>query len=169
MVSTAFLLTVIAYACYFRKTPGFSLEFHINRNTVYIFIFYAIIVIILQVIAFFITQYKYPSTPAEFSVFLVIIAVIIAPVFEEFFFRGCLLGGLKQLFKKDITACIITSIVFCAMHTQYDELSYFLILFISSLLMSHLKLRTNGLLYPISLHSIMNLSFIIINTQNIYR
>lgn len=169
MVSTEFSLAIIAYFFYFRHYPGFSLRIHSSQNILHIFLFYAIIVVALQLLAFFIVQHNTPSAPTRFPALLIIILIIIAPIYEEFFFRGCLLGGLNLIIKRNITAGVITSLVFCAMHTQYNDLFYFLVLFISSLLMAHMRLRTNGLIYPMALHSIMNLSFVIINTQSVYR
>ncbi|HAV1719536.1 TPA: CPBP family intramembrane metalloprotease, partial [Enterobacter hormaechei subsp. steigerwaltii] len=154
MVSTEFSLAIIAYFFYFRNYPGFSLRIRSSQNILHIFMFHAIIVVALQLLAFFIVQHNTPSAPTRFPVLLIIILTIIVPIYEEFFFRGCLLGGLNLIFKKNITTGVITSIVFCAMHTQYNELFYFLFLFISSLLMAHMRLRTNGLIYPIALHSI---------------
>lgn len=169
MVGAEILIAVLAYFFCFRKLSGFSLQIYASRKILYLLSFYIFIVVFLQFIAFFIIQNNYPSPPAHFSVLLVILLVIVAPVYEEFFFRGCLFGGLSLLLKNNIIAGVVTSIIFCAMHTQYSEFYDFLVLFISSLFMVHMRLRTNGLLYPIILHGTMNLAFVIINAQNIYR
>lgn len=169
MVGSEFLLALLSYFLYLRRLPDFSLRMRGFKNVLKIFFSYALFIISLQFIAFFIIQEQNSSPPTNLPILSVIILTIIVPVYEEIFYRGCLFSGLHLLFKDKIIAGLFTSIVFCAMHSQYTSFIDFFILFISSLSMIHMRLKTNGLLYPMMLHSIMNLAFVIINTQNIYR
>ena len=169
MVGAEFLLALSSYLLYLRRFPDFNMRISGSKNVLQIFFGYALFIIFLQFIAFFIIQEQSSSPPTNFPVLSVIILTIIVPVYEEIFYRGCLFSGLLLFFKDKIISGILTSIVFCAMHSQYTSFIDFSVLFISSLLMIHMRLKTNGLIYPIMLHSSMNLAFVIINTQNIYR
>lgn len=101
-----------------------------------------------------------------------LVAVFIAPIMEEILFRGYLFG---QLFKKErwgfIPASIIASLFFGIGHLyQTHNLSSafgtFLITFIGSAWFAWLYIEHNSNLWiPIWLHILMNLSWIIFQTN----
>lgn len=111
-------------------------------------------------------------TPPEFmsrvygstnnKIMLWITVVLAAPLFEEFFFRGFLLEGLRH-FKLgffrlgDIGAVLLTSFLFAITHVQYGlfEITY---IFVVGIIFAVAKLKTNSLYVPIAMHIFMNLS-----------
>lgn len=82
-----------------------------------------------------------------------IIAVAIAPVVEEIFFRGFLLGSLMSKFSF-FTSSIITSAIFALAHFQFESI---LGIFILSLIINHLyKINGNSTSATIIFHMVNN-------------
>jgi len=81
--------------------------------------------------------------------------VVAAPIFEELFFRGFLLSGLVSTFVKPIGAIIITSLLWSAIHIQY-ELYIVVAIFILGLILGFARIKTNSVLLTIGLHSFVN-------------
>ncbi len=95
------------------------------------------------------------STPASFLnlIFLVLLAVVFAPIAEEMLFRGILLPILAK--KIGVAASvIITSAIFSAIHMHLPS---FLPLFALSLALAISYLYWRNLLIPIFIHAIFNL------------
>lgn len=86
------------------------------------------------------------------------IAVIIAaPFFEEFFFRGFLLEGIRHSPVGTVGAVLITSFTWAMMHMQYGWFEIATI-FLFGILFSIAKLKTQSLYIPIAMHALMNLT-----------
>lgn len=91
-------------------------------------------------------------------VYLGIFAVIIAPVAEEFIFRGLIYSGLKKLgWPKG--AWLGASALFALIHFSAP---IFLPLFVLALALTWLYERTEGLLAPMVAHSLFNAANLII-------
>jgi len=80
--------------------------------------------------------------------------LIIIPILEEFIFRKFLFKLLALNRTKLLIPIIITNLAFSFLHLDFD---YFLILFISGLLLSNIYLRSQNILIPILAHSFVNL------------
>ncbi|WP_430750097.1 lysostaphin resistance A-like protein [Cronobacter dublinensis] len=92
-------------------------------------------------------------------------AVFIIPFSEECIYRGCLVDFFCGILKGNVFwPVILSSIVFCAMHTQYTGLLDFAVLFSVSLIFSFARLKSGSLLQPIFLHSFMN-GFVVLLTN----
>ena len=91
-------------------------------------------------------------------VYLGIFAVIIAPVAEEFVFRGLIFSGLKKL---GWPKCgwFVASLLFAAIH---GSAPVFLPLFVFALALTWLYERTEGLLAPMLAHGLFNAANLII-------
>lgn len=125
-----------------------------------------IIYIVLSAVLSFIVAYFFPSINMKeiqnvgfnsivqnFEYVLAFITlVVIAPLSEEFLFRGYLFGKLKKYFPVWI-AIIITSLLFGAIHGQWDLA---IDTFALSVIMCILRQVTNGLWAPILLHMVKN-------------
>jgi membrane protease YdiL (CAAX protease family) len=96
----------------------------------------------------------YNSTSHHWLLFLALI--VAAPVFEELFFRGFLLSGLSETFLRPIGATIVTSLVWAAIHVQYD-FYVMLLIFFMGIVLATARLKTNSILTTIIMHAIMNL------------
>ncbi len=91
-------------------------------------------------------------------VYLGIFAVIIAPVAEEFIFRGLIYSGLKKLGWPKC-AWLGASALFALIHFSAP---IFLPLFVLALALTWLYERTEGLLAPMAAHSLFNAANLVI-------
>jgi membrane protease YdiL (CAAX protease family) len=91
------------------------------------------------------------SSPAA-QIYLVFFAVVLAPVAEEFIFRGVLFPFLKQLGLVR-TAWIGVNLLFAAIH---GDVAIFLPLFVLSLALTWLYEKTDNLLAPMFAHGLFN-------------
>lgn len=78
-----------------------------------------------------------------------------APVSEEFFFRGFLFAGLKNTWMGVTGAVIVPTLLFTAIHLQYD-LQGLLFVLLAGLFFGVARAKTDSLWLPICLHAFMN-------------
>ncbi|WP_276955925.1 CPBP family intramembrane glutamic endopeptidase [Methanobrevibacter woesei] len=79
-------------------------------------------------------------------------SIIIAPVFEELFFRGIILSKLKTYFSP-IFAIILSSAIFAILHAPGSIISAF----VFGICMAILYLKSNNIILPIVAHGFNNL------------
>ncbi len=81
--------------------------------------------------------------------------LVAAPVGEEIFFRGFLLEGFRHSRLGPIGAVLLVSLLWAAVHIQYDliHMSY---VFAAGLLLGAARLRTGSLGAVIGMHSAVN-------------
>lgn len=94
-------------------------------------------------------------TTAYFTPLLWLTFIIVAPLVEEMFFRGFLFKGIENSRMGPVGAVIITSLVWSAMHTQYDAYSIAAI-FLGGLLLGFARLKSNSIYPPIVMHALQN-------------
>lgn len=91
------------------------------------------------------------------ALWLLWIAVILAgPLFEEVFFRGFLLEGLRHGHLGALGAISLTALLWAALHIQYGlyEIST---IFLLGLILGYVRLRTGSLYPPLAMHAVVNL------------
>lgn len=93
----------------------------------------------------------FPRTPAGIAL-LAVLAVVMAPLFEELFFRGFLFRGLARSWGWPLAA-VVSGAVFGAVHQQF---TVFLPLFALGVVLAWAYQRTGSLWAPIALHAIFN-------------
>ena len=82
--------------------------------------------------------------------------VIIAPLAEEFLFRGFLYSQLSRTVLGGWGAIIFTSFIWTIIHSQY-ELLILVVVFIFGLFLGYIRFAYNSLALPIALHAVNNL------------
>ena len=95
----------------------------------------------------------------NFQIFLAVLGVgIYGPVFEEILFRGYMLTRLNEILgnKKQYISVFIVSVLFAMLHIYYPMQVWFLI-FLMSVFLCVMKLRTGNLWLPVIFHVINNL------------
>jgi hypothetical protein len=108
-----------------------------------------------------------------------ILILVIAPIFEEFYFRFLLLNLFKQIDNSDEYILTGTTIIFIIIHFPFNIFEYnifyslrdiFIIIEIgmASVLFGLLYLKTRSLLYPIFAHFLWNLSDLIFLNFSFY-
>ncbi|HBH9258395.1 CPBP family intramembrane metalloprotease [Enterobacter bugandensis] len=105
---------------------------------------------------------SYYITPYLFAIFVV-------PFYEECIYRGCLMDFFCNIFKGGlILPIVLSSAIFCGMHTQYTGLLNFAVLFIVSIILSFSRIKSGSLLSPMLLHSSMNAFVILLSNLNVF-
>jgi uncharacterized protein len=91
---------------------------------------------------------------------LVIAFAIAAPVSEEFFARGFLYRGWSESFLGPVGAIILSSLVWTALHLQYD---WFFLgeVFSIGLVLGYLRYRSQSIWLTVLLHGLNNLAAVI--------
>ncbi len=82
--------------------------------------------------------------------------VIVAPVFEELFFRGFMIAGMENSVIGPVGAVVVSSIVWSAIHLQYD-LYETATIFVIGLILGAARLKSGSILLVIGLHAFVNL------------
>ncbi|MBD2464801.1 CPBP family intramembrane metalloprotease [Oscillatoria sp. FACHB-1407] len=82
--------------------------------------------------------------------------IVMAPLFEEVFFRGFLFQGLRHSSLKVGGAIVLPSAFWAMIHVQYDWLDIGII-FILGLLLGYARYRTTSLYVPLAMHALNNL------------
>src|ERR1700677_1577132 len=101
------------------------------------------------------------SARADGALWLLVIAFCVAaPVTEELFARGFLYRGWSESFLRPGGAILLSSIVWTALHLQYDWY-FFGEVFSIGLLFGYLRYRFNSLWLTIILHGLNNLAAVV--------
>lgn len=82
--------------------------------------------------------------------------VVMAPVFEEVFFRGFMFAGLERSKLGGLGAIVVTAFAWAAIHVQYD-LYGMATIFVLGLLFGAARLKAGSVLLTIGLHATVNL------------
>ena len=94
---------------------------------------------------------EFPRSAAGIALF-VLVAVVMAPLFEELFFRGFLFGGLTNSLGW-VWGAVVSAAVFGLAHLQLDV---FVPLFVLGLALAWVYRRTGSLWSSIALHALFN-------------
>lgn len=82
--------------------------------------------------------------------------VVAAPLFEELFFRGFLLTGLRHSRLGASGAVLVTALLWASIHLQYD-LYEIAGVFVFGLLLGTARVRSTSTLTPLLMHMLLNL------------
>jgi CAAX protease family protein len=98
------------------------------------------------------------SARAAGALWLLIVAFcVVAPITEEFLTRGFLYRGWSESFLRPAGAIVLSSLVWTAMHLQYDWF-FFGEIFCIGLLFGYLRYRSNSIWLTVILHGLNNLA-----------
>jgi membrane protease YdiL (CAAX protease family) len=98
------------------------------------------------------------SAQADNALWLLVIAFCVAaPITEEFFVRGFLYRGWSESFLRPVGAIVLSSVVWTAMHLQYDWFFFAEIMSIG-LLFGYVRYRTGSTWLTTVLHGLNNLA-----------
>ncbi|EMV3983133.1 CPBP family intramembrane metalloprotease, partial [Escherichia coli] len=78
---------------------------------------------------------------------------ILAPLNEEILFRGIMLNVFRSRYRWTMwLGALITSLLFAAAHSQYQNLLTLAEMFLVGMITSAARIRSGGLLLPVLLH-----------------
>ena len=151
-----------------RNIPVSSIgSLEIQRKPLFISIFLLGAFLILEELYFYLLGIDMPESFIEFMLAEPILlgfisAVVVAPIIEEFLFRGFLYSQLQRSFLGNWGAISVSSLVWTAIHFQY-EIGILFFLFLFGLFLGYFRIKYNSLLIPVVLHALNNLlSFLLI-------
>ena len=145
-----------------RKIPLSELgSLEIQRKPLFLSIFLLAAFLLLEEFYFYVLGIEMPESFIEFMlaepILLGFISVVmVAPIIEEFLFRGFLYSQLRRSFLKDWGAVAVSSLVWTAIHFQY-EVGILFFLFLFGLFLGYFRIKYNSLLIPVALHALNNL------------
>lgn len=164
MIGLEFIASLILYIFYLRHLDDFK-----SKPSRRVTILSGLSLAAIQFTCFLIFVHENNVSPVHTNFLTVLSLVFLIPFYEEIIYRGCLFGLIRYFSKSILISSLVTSLVFSLMHTQYTSISAHFIMFMISTILVNVRVRTNGMLYPILLHSCMNAIIIILNTQIAFR
>lgn len=170
MFFAEFAFAVLVYNCVLRQLPHYTIIFAPNPFFIKKSLVVFSLITILQLLMFVYNEHNYHPQAAQLNFISIATLALVIPFYEEIFYRGCLFGFICAVYKRNFfIPAIITSLLFCLMHTQYSSFLYQAVLFLFSCMLIHIRIITKSLAYPIILHSAMNSLVIFLNIQSVYR
>jgi uncharacterized protein len=91
--------------------------------------------------------------------------VIFAPIFEEAFVRGFLFIGFRQSRIGPAGAIILTTLIWAALHMQYD-IFQIAVIFVLGIILGIVRHKTDSLWSPLIIHSFNNLVAMVLISLN---
>lgn len=158
MLMGEFITAICAYQFFLKKRPGINFCFHQQTGIMLFFAGAVVVILLLQISAFALSNVQDNGGEQERLTWVSMFTLIfIVPIYEEIYYRGCVIELIRLVFTKSmLIPVVLSSIFFCFMHTQYNDYISYFVLFASSLLIGYTRFKTNGLFYPVLLHSMMN-------------
>ncbi len=92
---------------------------------------------------------------AVYTPLLLVAIVVVAPVVEELFFRAFLFEGCRETRLGDPGAIVLTSLAWACIHLQY-EWFYIGQIFVLGVLLGVARSRTDSVVPPMLMHSLVN-------------
>jgi membrane protease YdiL (CAAX protease family) len=92
---------------------------------------------------------------ARFPALLAVVLVVVGPFLEELLFRGFLFAGLRAAGAPVWVAALVVSVIFAAIHTQYDAFDAASV-FLMGLLFMAARVRFDSIVPSIVMHSLAN-------------
>ena len=145
-----------------RKIPLSELgSLEIQTKPLFLSIFLLAAFLLLEEFYFYVLGIEMPESFIEFMLAEPILlgfisVVVVAPIIEEFLFRGFLYSQLRRSFLKDWGAVAVSSLVWTAIHFQY-EVGILFFLFLFGLFLGYFRIKYNSLQIPVALHALNNL------------
>jgi len=145
-----------------RKIPISELgSLEIQRKPLFLGIFLLAAFLLFEEFYFYVLGIEMPESFIEFMLAEPILlgfisVVVVAPIIEEFLFRGFLYSQLRRSFLRDWGAMAVSSLVWTAIHFQY-EMGILVFLFLFGLFLGYFRIKYNSLLIPVALHALNNL------------
>lgn len=144
------------------KNPVNYLGFKKFRKSDYKWIAFSILFIAVYGLILFILDLDFSpdiTFQNNFQIFLAVLGVgIYGPVFEEIIFRGYMLTRLNEILgnKKQSISVFIVSVLFAMLHIYYP-MQVWLLIFLMSVFLCVMKLKTGNLWLPVIFHIMNNL------------
>ena len=165
---TEILISTFVYFFYLKNIPGCRIKVSSSPASVKFSVISFFIIIFIQLTVYCYRDYLYHYKPSQINWITVLVMTLVVPYYEEIVYRACAFGFLRSIFKENIIIpCVITSLFFSLMHFQYYNVLDQSVLFVVSMLLLGVRIKSRSLFYPMLIHSGMNTFVILLNIQNI--
>lgn len=165
---TEILISTFVYFFYLKNIPGCRIKVKASSASVRFSVISFLVIIFIQLAVYCYRDYLYHYEPSQINWITILVMTLVVPYYEEIIYRGCAFGVVCSIYRKNLVIpCVITSLFFCLMHGQYYNLLDQMILFVVSMLLFAVKIKSRSLFYPMLIHSGMNGFVILLNIQNV--
>ena len=165
---TEILISTFVYFFYLKNIPGCRIKVKASSASVRFSVISFLVIIFIQLAVYCYRDYLYHYEQSQINWITVLVMTLVVPYYEEIIYRGCAFGVVYSIYRKNLVIpCVITSLFFCLMHGQYYNLLDQMILFVVSMLLLAVKIKSKSLFYPMLIHSGMNGFVILLNIQNV--
>lgn len=160
----------LLYVVYLRKHPQYTLLPSVNSTSIKKTLIVFVLIMLIQLMVFTAEVHQDLKNQVQMDFSSLIALVFLIPFYEEIIYRGCWFGFLSSIFKKStVVPAILTSIIFCLVHTQYNSIAAQFVLFTLSLMIMYIRIITKSLFYPILLHAGMNAFVVLLNVKAVWK
>lgn len=164
MFASEFLIALLIYLFYLRKLPACRVRIKTDVATARTSAFSFLTIIFIQLGVYCYRDYLYHFEPSQINWIAVLVATLVVPYYEEIVYRVCAFGFLCSIFRKNLLIpSLITSVFFCVMHSQYYNILDQAILFVVSMLLLKVRIKSKGIFYPMVIHAGMNFFVLMLN------
>ena len=164
LTSILTMIVLISFILWRMKVRNISFDtlgsFHMKRNDLFLGTLFLFFFIGLEEIYMWLLGIEIPKGFIDFMlseplILGLISVIIIAPIAEEFIFRGFLYSQLKITKLGSWGAVTVSSLLWTVIHFQYEPL-ILVILFIFGIFLGYIRMAYSSLVLPIALHAINN-------------
>lgn len=162
------LISSFVYLFYLKSHPECGMKIKVDPASVKFSLNIFLIIILMQLAVYCYEDYLYHYEPSQINWITILVMTLIVPYYEEIVYRGCAFGAVCSVYRKNlIIPCVVTSLFFCLMHGQYYNILGQVVIFVVSMLLFAIRIKTRSLFYSMLIHSGMNAFVILLNIQNI--
>jgi membrane protease YdiL (CAAX protease family) len=164
LTSILTMIVLVSFILWRMKVRNISFDtlgsFHMKRNDLFLGTLFLFFFIGLEEIYMLLLGIEMPKGFIDFMlseplILGLISVIIIAPIAEEFIFRGFLYSQLKITKLGSWGAVTVSSLLWTVIHFQYEPL-ILVILFIFGIFLGYIRMAYSSLVLPIALHAINN-------------
>ena len=164
LTSILTMIVLISFILWRMKVRNISFDslgsLRLQRNDLFLGTLFLCLFIVLEEIYMWLLGIEMPKGFIDFMlseplILGLISVIIIAPIAEDFLFRGFLYSQLKITKLGPWGAVTISSLLWTIIHFQYEPL-ILMILFIFGIFLGYIRMAYNSLSLPIALHAINN-------------
>ena len=164
LTSILTMIVLVSFILWRMKVRNISFaslgSFSLKRNDLFLGTLFLFLFIGLEEIYMWLLGIEIPKGFIDFMlseplILGLISVIIIAPIAEEFIFRGFLYSQLKITKLGSWGAVAVSSLLWTVIHFQYEPL-ILVILFIFGIFLGYIRMAYSSLVLPIALHAINN-------------
>ncbi|MGE0969595.1 CPBP family intramembrane glutamic endopeptidase [Klebsiella sp. WOUb02] len=162
------LISTFVYLFYLRRFFECRIKIEADSATLKFSVISLLVILLIQLAVYCYRDYLYNYEPSQINWITILVMTLVVPYYEEIVYRACAFGVACSIYRKNlIIPSVVTSLFFCLMHGQYYNVLDQIILFVISMLLFGLRIKSRSLFYPMLIHLCMNAFVILLNIQNI--